>query len=197
MTQTIAPDVITHNESQMKKNASTQALVHSIARHLKKTRDKQGLSLAATAQRTGVSKAMLGQIERLESSPTIATLWKIANGLNTSFSAFLAQSDDSHCRHWVVDEEGMQIKTLFPYHPQTHIESFVITLTNFHQQTSSAHAIGVIEYIYVLEGELALLHDGVWQRLNAGDTVQFHGDQPHGYHAVSETCVFHNTIYYP
>lgn len=151
MTQTIAPDVITHNESQMKKHASSQVLIHAIARHLKKTREKQGLSLAATAQRTGVSKAMLGQIERLESIPTIATLWKIANGLNTSFSAFLAQSDDDHCRHWVVDEAGMQIKTLFPYHPQTHIESFVITLTNFHQQPSSAHAIGVIEYIYVLE----------------------------------------------
>ncbi len=38
---------------------------------------------------TGVSKAMLGQIERNESSPTVATLWKITTGLNVPFSAFI------------------------------------------------------------------------------------------------------------
>jgi transcriptional regulator with XRE-family HTH domain len=32
---------------------------------------------------------MLGQIERNESSPTVATLWKIATGLNVPFSAFI------------------------------------------------------------------------------------------------------------
>lgn len=55
-----------------------------------KSAQKQRLSLDATAQLTGVSKAMLGQIERGESSPTIATLWKIASGLEASFSAFFA-----------------------------------------------------------------------------------------------------------
>lgn len=38
---------------------------------------------------TGVSKAMLGQIERGESSPTVTTLWKIATGLQVSFSSLL------------------------------------------------------------------------------------------------------------
>lgn len=60
-----------------------------IAKHIKALRQHKGLSLDATAKATGVSKAMLGQIEREESSPTIATLWKIASGLDTSFSAFL------------------------------------------------------------------------------------------------------------
>lgn len=44
-----------------------------IANQLKNLRKSRGLSLDATAQLTGVSKAMLGQIERGESSPTIAT----------------------------------------------------------------------------------------------------------------------------
>ncbi len=34
---------------------------------------------------------MLGQIEREESSPTIATLWKIASGFETSFSSFIEE----------------------------------------------------------------------------------------------------------
>ena len=49
---------------------------------LKQLRQQRGWSLSRLAEATGVSKAMLGQIERNESSPTVATLWKIATGLN-------------------------------------------------------------------------------------------------------------------
>ncbi len=47
------------------------------------------MSLDNVANMTGVSKSMLGQIERGESSPTVATLWKIATGLHISFTALL------------------------------------------------------------------------------------------------------------
>lgn len=53
---------------------------------LRQLRQANGWSLTLTAERTGVSKAMLGQIERGESSPTVATLWKIATGFNVPFS---------------------------------------------------------------------------------------------------------------
>ncbi len=56
---------------------------------LKELRRERGWSLDKAAIATGVSKAMLGQIEREESSPSIATLWKIASGFNTSFSSFI------------------------------------------------------------------------------------------------------------
>ena len=52
-----------------------QAFKQHIAQHLKALRKAQGLSLDSVAKLTGVSKAMLGQIERQESSPTISTLW--------------------------------------------------------------------------------------------------------------------------
>lgn len=43
---------------------------------LKQLRQQRGWSLSRLAEATGVSKAMLGQIERNESSPAVATLWK-------------------------------------------------------------------------------------------------------------------------
>lgn len=52
---------------------------------LKALRQARGWSLSKLAEETGVSKAMLGQIERNESSPTVSTLWKIATGLNVPF----------------------------------------------------------------------------------------------------------------
>lgn len=64
-----------------------------IAAHLSDTlktlRQARGWSLTQAAEQTGVSKAMLGQIERQESSPTVATLWKIATGFNVPFSVFM------------------------------------------------------------------------------------------------------------
>lgn len=169
-----------------------------IANHLKAQRQKKGLSLDATARLTGVSKAMLGQIERQESSPTISILWKIASGLDTSFSAFFAtQPELLSSETTFPDDPNMQVKTLFPYQADCGIEMFEITLTQHHQQHSSAHITGVIEHIVVLEGELKLYFDQQWHHLKAGERLRFFADQEHRYEAASKTAVFQNIICYP
>jgi len=169
-----------------------------IASHLKAQRKKMKLSLDATAKRTGVSKAMLGQIERQESSPTISTLWKIASGLQTSFSAFFA--DDPRLRFsesTFPDDPKMQVKTVFPYRADAGLEMFEIKLLDHHRQTSSPHGPGVIEHVHVLTGEMRVYFDGEWHLLKQGDATRFFGDQPHGYQAVSESVVFQNIVCYP
>lgn len=172
--------------------------VSEIAQHLKTLRQNKGLSLDATAKLTGVSKAMLGQIERRESSPTIATLWKIASGLEVSFSAFFANTPALRTSEQSFPEDGnMRVKTLFPFQPDTRLEMFEITLTAHHEQLSSAHSVGVIEQIHVLHGELALFFDAKWHVFNTGESVRFFSDQPHGYRAISEQCVFQDVISYP
>lgn len=60
-----------------------------IGRNLKSFRITNKLSLERAAELTGVSKTMIGQIERGESSPTITTIWKIANGLKISFTSLI------------------------------------------------------------------------------------------------------------
>src|SRR5689334_13134976 len=61
----------------------------AVGRNLRRIRTRQGLSLERLAKVTGVSRAMLGQIENVKSTPTIALLWKIATALNVPFSAFI------------------------------------------------------------------------------------------------------------
>ena len=169
-----------------------------IAQHLKSERTKKKLSLDATAKLTGVSKAMLGQIEREESSPTIATLWKIANGLETSFSAFFANEPNLCTSERVFpDDPRMKVKTLFPFQSDTGIEVFEISLLSHHQQLSSAHNVGVIEHVHVLDGTLSVFFDDNCHTLKQGESVRFFSDQPHGYEAKSETAVFQNIVSYP
>lgn len=169
-----------------------------IAQHLKAERKKKKLSLDATAKLTGVSKAMLGQIEREESSPTIATLWKIASGLDTSFSAFFANNPDLQTPDRAFpDDPRMKVTTLFPFQSDTGIEVFEIHLMEYHQQMSSAHGVGVIEHVHVISGQLKLFFDQTWHLIDMGESVRFHSDQPHGYEAATKDAVFHNIVSYP
>src|SRR3982751_6585135 len=52
-------------------------------------REAMGLSLRDLAQRTGVSAPMLSQVERSETSPTLAVAAKIAAGLELTLSQLL------------------------------------------------------------------------------------------------------------
>ena len=56
-----------------------------IGNKLKNIRNSRNLSLDDVAELTGVSKAMLGQIERGKSNPTVSTLWKISTRLMVLF----------------------------------------------------------------------------------------------------------------
>ena len=174
-----------------------QEFKQHIALHLKTLRKDRGLSLDALAKLSGVSKAMLGQIERQESSPTISTLWKIASGLDASFSAFFASGpDDRENSDNFPRDPDMKVKAIFPYSADTRIEVMEVCLLNFHEQKSDPHAPGVIEHVYVTEGALSLHVDGAWHDLTCGGSLRFHADQPHVYKSTAQTTRFQNIICY-
>jgi transcriptional regulator with XRE-family HTH domain len=83
------------------------------------------LEPVATGGRDRVSKAMLGQIERNESSPTVATLWKIATGLNVPFSAFIVA--DEAAPTFDPQQQAMVVTPLFPWDPELRFDHFSIT----------------------------------------------------------------------
>ena len=68
-------------------------LARFLSATLKQLRQQRGWSLSRLAEATGVSKAMLGQIERGQSSPTINILWKISTGLKIPLSFFCKQEE--------------------------------------------------------------------------------------------------------
>ena len=68
-----------------------------IGDNLKRLRGRMGLSLSEVANMTGVSKTMLSQIERSESTPTISTIWKISNGLKVKFDTLLDTTPTHLC----------------------------------------------------------------------------------------------------
>jgi transcriptional regulator with XRE-family HTH domain len=155
------------------------------------------MSLDKAALLTGVSKAMLGQIERGESAPTIATLWKIAGGLNLSFSSFFAGRAGSDFRQVPFpNDANMAIRVVFPFDAATRMEMFEVTLSNRHHQRSPAHRFGVVEHVVAVSGVLDLIHEGRVHRLKPGLAHRFHADVAHQYRAASDTVVFQDIICY-
>ncbi|MCS2610728.1 helix-turn-helix domain-containing protein [Halomonas dongshanensis] len=189
------------------------AIAAHMAATLKGLRRERGWSLTRTAEATGVSKAMLGQIERGESSPTIATLWKLASGFRVAFSTLF----DSSCHAsrqaslgrqsegaaptwgeaWGEDSAGMQARLLFPFDPLLGFEMLLVELAPGAISESAPHASGVVEHIVVVEGELALRLDEHWTTLAAGEGIRFFADRPHAMRNPGKTRLrFHDVIHY-
>src|SRR4051812_32114751 len=63
-----------------------------VGKNLRRLRTQRGLSLERLAKASGVSRAMLGQVELGQSAPTINVLWKIARALALPFSALISTS---------------------------------------------------------------------------------------------------------
>ncbi len=180
-----------------------------IAKNIKWFRNERGWSLDRTASETGVSKAMLGQIERGESSPTIATLWKIVKGFSISLSSLVEERPeagelpvtifrDANEIRQKIAEDDMLISPLFPYDPGVAFEYFEITLPSGYDRLSASHKKGVVEYITVFDGEMEVFSEGKWYRLKKGQSLRFEADRPHGYRNLGDVpAVALNVINYP
>ncbi|WP_239495220.1 helix-turn-helix domain-containing protein [Salinicola halophilus] len=173
----------------------------AIGQRLRSLRRDREWSLDRLAAEAGVSKAMLGQIERGESMPTVSTLWKVAGALRAPLSHFLASTTlpaTVSPREWLHDSAGMAVQPLFAFDPTLGFEMFVIDLQPGGMSESAPHTAGVIEHVVVVEGEMALFIEGEWQTLAAGEGRRFAADQPHAYRNDGlRSARFHDLIHYP
>ncbi|MGR3614506.1 MAG: helix-turn-helix domain-containing protein [Paracoccaceae bacterium] len=169
---------------------------------LRDVRAASGLSLSKAADLTGVSKAMLGQIERGESSPTIATLWKIAKGFQLPLSSLIASAaekngQDTGVFQTVTFPGSIKVKIVFPYDATLGAETFHVSLSPNQHYESSAHSEGVTEEVFVLNGAVEVMRGEEWVLLNEGQGLRFAADRPHGYRAGPEGALFLNMHHYP
>src|SRR5499427_8280844 len=66
-------------------------LTARVAENLREQRRRRDMSLDQLAQRTGVSRAGLSQIETRKTNPSIGVLWKIASGLGIPFAELIGE----------------------------------------------------------------------------------------------------------
>ena len=161
----------------------------TVGPRIRALRDAMGLSLRDLAERSGVSAPMLSQVERGETSPTLAVAAKIASGLELTLSQLLRLDEGQHVaisraagrRH--SERGGHRFEELTPPLPGQRADVSVHMLepgsATGRAGDPPLHEPGSRETAVVLAGTLALIVDGSRHELLEGDSVTFDADLPH------------------
>jgi transcriptional regulator with XRE-family HTH domain len=157
--------------------------------NLRRLRTRRGLSLERLAQISGVSRAMLGQIELGQSAPTINVLWKIARALEVTFSALISSRTQSgamvlrssESKILTSKDRSFSSRALFPFDEPRRVEFYELRLAAGSVEDADAHPPGTSENLVLTAGSLEIDVAGETHRLEAGDSILFEADTPHAY----------------
>jgi transcriptional regulator with XRE-family HTH domain len=164
-------------------------VVSAFGRRIKTLREAMGFSLRDLAERSGVSAPMLSQVERGETSPTLAVAGKIAAGLELTLSQLLRLDEGDHVSisraggRRRFERGGHRFEELTPPLPGQRAD-VSLHILRAGASTGGAddppiHEPGSRETAVALTGVLALTVDGTRHELRAGDSVTFDADLPH------------------
>jgi transcriptional regulator with XRE-family HTH domain len=161
-------------------------------------REGMGLSLRELAGRTGVSAPMLSQVERGETSPTLAVAERMADGLELTLSQLLRLDEGGHVVVTRAGEgrtrsrDGHRTEELTPPLPGQRADVSVHTLepaaATGRPGDPPLHEPGARETAVVLSGTVTLVVDSERHPLGAGDSVTFDADLPHHFHNDSDSA---------
>jgi len=170
------------------------AILNQLPARLKAARSAQGLSLDAVAKLSGVSRSMVSQIERGESSPTIATLWNLTRALQVDFAGLLdgaqrpAQIEVLRAGEVPTIHNlgsGCHIRILSPPEEAGKHEVYELLIDAGGCLESLPHTRGAREHLTVIEGSVQLRSGEASSTILTGDTARYPADVPHSISASS------------
>jgi transcriptional regulator with XRE-family HTH domain len=177
-----------------------------LCRRVKQLRGERGWSLDALSQACGVSRSMLSQVERNETNPTLAVMFRIAQAFGMSLGQLVetpgATSNVDVIRandrafHYRSDKD-CQIRTLSPLHLEKDVEFYEVTLQPGGALRSSPHFEGTREFLTVQKGRVRVESADDAEELELGDSASYRADVRHAIVNVgrAEAVVFLVDIY--
>lgn len=165
-------------------------LIHRNIAHL---RAQRGLTLSGLAERSGIAKSTLSQLESGEGNPTVDTLWAIANALDIPFGQLVdGNAEGASLKHGGIIVRFIERSTNDPV-----IEAYSVELRPHCRHDSVPHSSGVQERVTVLSGAVYVGPINRPRLLHAGDSHLFDADVPHFYASKDQGTRFHVVIEYP
>jgi XRE family transcriptional regulator, regulator of sulfur utilization len=175
-------------DKQKALEAGAVALSGQLGKTVQRLRKAYNLSLSELSEQSGVAKSIISQIERNETNPTLATIWRLAHALDVSIERVLQDRDDSpfiekvsrgdtpilvtddgKCRlaitGWIKTVEWLQCYDFFA-DPGGVLES-------------EAHQRGAVESLTVIQGELRVEVGGETEIVRAEETLRYRADRRH------------------
>ncbi|WP_296268351.1 helix-turn-helix domain-containing protein [Pseudomonas sp. UBA6562] len=159
---------------------------------LKRERQAQALKLADVARIAGISQGMLSKIENAQVSTSLDTLSRLCDVLGMPMSKLFAQYDQPDGNALLVKAgEGMEVvrrgtEKGHTYQllnhtrgPKKSFEAYMVSMDDASEEFPTFSHPGT-ELLHLLEGELVYRHGNQLYRMQAGDSLSFDGETPHG-----------------
>jgi transcriptional regulator with XRE-family HTH domain len=168
---------------------SENAISQEFGRRVAVMRRTQRITLDQLAERSGVSRSMLSQIERGQANPTLAVAARIADAFGLSIVHLIEEeirpplievvdADDEQAIF--SEKNGCRLRTLTPLHLEKNIEFYELIFAKEGLLDSDAHYAGTKEILTVSSGEVTLeVGNEPPVTLRCGDTAHYPADRRH------------------
>ncbi|MGQ3674603.1 helix-turn-helix domain-containing protein [Xanthobacter sp. TB0139] len=183
----------------------------AIGYEVRQLRKNLGITVAELAAATELSVGMLSKIENGNISPSLTTLQTLSRALGVPITALFKGFEESRSAVFVKAGEGVQMERRgtragHQYNLLGHIggntsgvtvEPYLITLSHDSDVFPTFQHSGM-EFIYMLDGEVIYRHNENQYHMQAGDSLFFDADAPHGpVELISLPATFLSIICYP
>lgn len=165
------------------------AFLLEVSRRIKQQRMEKRLTLQELADKSGVSKGLISQIENGRSIPSLPVMFSIIQSLEIEVSEFfkdlslleptiLIQKKADYERFEKEHAKGFSYQRMLTKNMSASTVDFVLLelAPDAHREEVSTEAY---EYKYILKGEVEYLINGQTYTLEEGDSLFFDGRLPH------------------
>ncbi|WP_147565715.1 helix-turn-helix domain-containing protein [Clostridium tyrobutyricum] len=174
-----------------------------IATNFKRIREDRKLSLDKVSELTGISKSMLGQIERGKSNPSVTTISKIAYGLRIQVDKLITTPKANttvihkiNVKPLIEDDGKYKLYPFFSYEDGRYFEIYTLEIEKSGYLKTDAHIDGTEEFLTIFRGEITIKVDNEKYILKDGDSIRFKADRPHSYRNTGCTLAEIDLIVY-
>ena len=167
-----------------------------IGNTIQRLRKAYKMSLGDLSEQSGVAKSIISQIERNETNPTIATVWRLSRALDVTMSEVLKadtrpsflQAQTRYDIPILESQDGLCRLAIFgPLDLVEYMQWYDFSAEPGGVLESEPHQPGCTEHLYVLEGEIEVTCNGEVKNAKAGEALRYRGDRPHRLRNPGET----------
>jgi transcriptional regulator with XRE-family HTH domain len=157
-----------------------------VASSLRELREARGISMRTLATKSGLSANALSMIERGKTSPSVSTLYKLADALGVSITAFFGTETEKKQIVFLKSDERTRMsftrgvfEALGGEQFSGRVEPFMLTLesgaaSGLHTIIHTGH-----EFVFCLRGQLEYYVEKQIFLLSAGDSLLFESKMQH------------------
>lgn len=163
-----------------------EAISIDVGARLRELRESRNVSMRGLATASGLSANALSMIERGKTSPSVSTLYKLADALGVPITAFFGGENEKHQVIFVKSDQRVRVpfargvwEGLGGERFTGRVEPFILTLESGassgpHSMVHSGH-----EFVFCLRGQLDYQVESHHFHLEAGDSLLFAAQLQH------------------